>query len=100
MSTEQDKFKHSKRLQKDENAVKKQVKIAKAHGLTDKDRAVKEPHRMSKHHAMDCGQPGCMLCGNPRKLFKELTAQEKKLFQDTEQTRDKRSNGLPPAQEE
>ena len=100
MSTEEDKFKHSKRLQKDENAVKKQVKIARAHGLTDKDRAVKEPHRMAKHHAMDCGQPGCMLCGNPRKVFKELTAQEKRMYQDTEQTRDKHSNGLPPTQEE
>ena len=99
MSTEEDKFKHSKRLQKDENAVKKQVKIARAHGLTDKDLAVKEPHRMAKHHAMDCGQPGCMLCGNPRKTFNELTAQEKRLFQDTEQVRDKHSNGLPPAQE-
>jgi hypothetical protein len=99
MSTEEDKFKHSKRLQKDNNAIKKQTKIARAHGLTDKDRAVKEPHRMVKHHAMDCGQPGCMLCGNPRKVFKELTAQEKRLYQDTEQVRDKHSNGLPPAQE-
>jgi len=59
MSTEEDKFKHSKRLQKEENAVKKQTKIAKAHGLTDKDKAIKEPHRLAKHHAMDCGQPGC-----------------------------------------
>ena len=100
MSDEQDKFKKSKRIQKDENAVKKQVKIAKSHGLTDKDLAVKEPHRMAKHHAMDCGQPGCMLCGNPRKTFKELTAQEKRMFQDMEQTRDKHSNGLPPVEDE
>ena len=94
MSTEQDKYKNSKRRLKDENAVKKQTKIAKAHGLTDKDKAVKEPHRMAKHHAMDCGQPGCMLCGNPRKIFKELTQQEKRLFQDMEKTTDKHSNGL------
>lgn len=93
MSTEEDKFKNSKRRQKDENAVQKQVKIAKAHGLTNKDRAIKEPHRMAKHHAMDCGQPGCMLCGNPRKIFKELTAQEKRLYQDTDVVRDKHSNG-------
>ena len=44
MSTEEDKFKKSKRLQKDENAVAKQVKIAKAHGLTDKDKAIKDRH--------------------------------------------------------
>ena len=95
MSTEQDKFKHSKRLQKDENAIKKQTKIAKAAGMK-----VDEPHKFAKHHAMDCGNPQCPLCGNPRKTHKDtLTAQEKKLFQDTEHIRDKHSNGLPPIQE-
>jgi len=95
MSTEEDKFKHSKRLHQDENAIKKQTKIAKAHGLTEKDKAINEPHRMAKHHAMDCGKPGCMLCGNPRKIFKERTAQENRMFQDTEKITDKHSNGLP-----
>jgi hypothetical protein len=95
MSTEQDKFKHSKRLQKDENAIKKQTKIAKVAGMK-----VDEPHKFAKHHAMDCGNPQCPLCGNPRKTHKDtLTVQEKKLFQDTEQIRDKHSNGLPPTQE-
>jgi hypothetical protein len=96
MSTDADKFNHSKRLQRNENAVKKQVKIAKAHGLTDKDKAVKEPHRLEKHHAMDCGNPGCMLCGNPRKLWHELTAQEKRMFQETEIRRMRHSNGTIP----
>lgn len=96
MSTEADKFNHSKRLQQSENAVKKQVKIAKAYGLTDKDKAIKEPHRLEKHHAMDCGQPGCMLCGNPRKVWHELTAQEKRMFQDAEITRMRHSNGSLP----
>jgi hypothetical protein len=86
MSTELDKFNHSKRIHNDVTAVKKQVKIAKAHGLTEKDKSVKEPHRLAKHHALDCGQPGCMLCGNPRKVHKDkLTAQEKRLFQDVDQ---------------
>jgi len=87
MSTEQDKFKHSKRLLKDENAIKKQTKIAKAHGMD-----VKEPHKFAKHRAMDCGQTGCVLCGNPRKTFSELTVQEKRLFQDLDQERDKHKN--------
>ena len=99
MSTEQDKLKNSKRRHADETAINRQVKIAKKHGLTEKDRAIKEPHRMVKHHAMDCGQPGCLLCGNPRKLFNELTTQEKRLFQDVEQQREKHSNGLPKDQE-
>ena len=80
MSKEEDKFKKSKRLLKDENAVARQVKIAKAHGLTDNDKAVKEPHRLVKHHVMDCGNPQCPVCGNPRRTHKDtLTAQEKRL---------------------
>ncbi len=98
MSTEQDKLKNSKRRHADETAINRQVKIAKEHGLTEQDRAIKEPHRMVKHHAMDCGQPGCVLCGNPRKLFNQLTTQEKRLFQDVEQQREKHSNGLPKDQ--
>jgi hypothetical protein len=100
MSKEEDKFKNSKRRHADETAIKKQTKIAKAHGLTEQDRAIKQPHRHAKHHAMDCGQPGCMLCGNPRKLFNEMTPQERRMFQDTEVERDKRSNGLAPDEEE
>jgi hypothetical protein len=91
MSTEQDKFKHSKRLLKDENAIKKQTKIAKEHGMD-----VKEPHKFNKHHALDCGNPECFLCSNPRHNGSKdkLTAQEKRLFQDVDQIRDKHSNGL------
>lgn len=82
MSNEFVKEKRSKRLHDEETNIKKQVKIAKAHGIDNKNKVIKEPHRMSKHHAMDCGQPGCMLCGNPRKLFKEKTIQEKSFLQD------------------
>ena len=100
MSTEQDKLKNSKRRHADETAINRQVKIAKKYGLTEQDRAIKEPHRMVKHHAMDCGNPKCVLCGNPRKTFKELTQQEKRLFQDTDKTTDKRSNGTGLAKED
>ena len=91
MSNEHTKIKVSKRRLKDDNAVRKQVKIAKAHGLTNKDKAVKEPHRLVKHHAMDCGNPGCVLCSNPRhnKIYKtknKLTIQERKFFQTYKDT--------------
>lgn len=90
MSTEQDKFKNSKRRLKDENAVKRQTKIAKSHGAP-----VEEPHRLHKKHAMDCGNPECFLCGNPRRTHKDkLTQQEKKFLQDLDYVRDKHSNGL------
>jgi hypothetical protein len=36
---------------------------------------------MAKRHAMDCGNPECFLCGNPRKTMKELTMQEKSFYQ-------------------
>jgi hypothetical protein len=91
MSTEDDKFKHSKRLLKDDNAIKKQLTIAKTFGVP-----VTEPHKFAKHHAMNCGNPNCVMCGNPRKVFKERTLQEKRLFQDVEKATDKHSNGLNP----
>jgi hypothetical protein len=78
MSDERSKELHSKRLHKEEAAIMRQVKIAKAHGVE-----VKEPHKFAKHHALDCGQPGCMLCSSPRKIFKEKTIQEKR-FEQTE----------------
>jgi len=89
VSSEQDKLKHSKRLLKDENTIKKQTKIAKSAGSD-----VSQPHRFVKHHAMNCGDPNCVMCANPRKVFKEPTQQEKRLFQDLDQIRDTRNNGL------
>lgn len=96
MSNEADKVKNSKRRLKDENAVKKQVKIAKEHGFD-----VSEPHKFIKHHSMNCGDPKCSLCSNPRhsgyyKGKDKLTTQERRLFQDLENINDKHSNGIPP----
>lgn len=99
MDHEQEKRKNYTRRHRDEVAVKKQVRIAKQHGLGFNDEVIKEPHRLAKKHAMDCGDPGCMLCGNPRrnKMFKknvQLTTQERRMFQDTDALNDKHSNGL------
>ena len=96
MANEFAKYLNSRRRHKDEAAVKKQLRIAKQHNsFSDENKVLKEPHRLAKHHAMDCGRPGCYLCGNPRKTHKDkLTQQEKRLFQDLEKTTDKHSNGL------
>jgi hypothetical protein len=91
---EEAKVKHSKRIFQKETYVKKQVKIAKAFGVTEK-----EPHRFAKHSALNCGNPKCIMCANPRKTFNELTIQEKKHFQDLEAIRDKHSNGLNTPEE-
>ena len=87
MSTEEDKFAHSKRLLNDENAIKKQAKIAKRHGVTTPE------HAYAKRHALTCGDANCVMCGNPRKFFGEVTQQEKRMLQDLEQIRNKHSNG-------
>jgi hypothetical protein len=102
MGTEQEKFKKSKRLLKDENAIKKQVKIAKEHRVSEYNpKEVTQPNRLNKRHAMDCGNPECFMCGNPRKTHKDkLTQQEKRLFQDLDNVSDKHSNGLKPDDKE
>jgi len=102
MANEQAKYLNSRRRFKDETAVKKQLKIAKQHNpFADENKVLKEPHRLAKHHAMDCGNPKCFMCGNPRKTHKDkLTTQEKRLFQDIEKTTDRHSNGLQNDQED
>jgi hypothetical protein len=96
------KYLNSRRRHKDESAIKKQTKIAKQHRVSEYNPGeLKQPHRFNKHHAMDCGNPKCFMCGNPRKTHKDkLTAQEKRIFQDTEKSTDRHSNGLPPDDQE
>ena len=64
----------SQRIHDDRVHAKRQVKIAKAHGFP-----VDSAHRFEKTYAMTCGDSNCAMCGNPRKFFKEVTQQEKKL---------------------
>jgi hypothetical protein len=102
MANELAKYLNSRRRQKDENAIRKQVKIAKEHRVSEYNPGEpRQPHRFAKRHAMDCGNPKCFMCGNPRKTHKDkLTAQEKRLFQDTEKITDRHSNGLQNDQED
>jgi len=98
MANDLAKYLNSIRRFRDELTIKKQLKIAKSHASAN-DKKLKQPHRLVKHHAMDCGQPGCMLCGNPRKTHKDkLTTQEKRFYQDTDKVTDRHSNGLPPSE--
>jgi hypothetical protein len=100
MSNDLAKYLNSKRRHKTDVAISRQVKIARSHNTFNQVN-IKQPHRLAKHHAMDCGNPSCFLCGNPRKTHKDrLTQQEKRLFQDLEKTSDKHSNGLPKDQDE
>jgi len=99
MSHEQAKIKNSRRRYSDEVQIKKQIEIAKANGYHDKFKFIDEPHRLVKHHALNCGNPKCYLCGNPRKTNKhknknKLTIQERRIFQNLDKETNKHSNGL------
>ena len=73
-------LKRGKRRRLTTNAIERQKRIAK-NSTWHNDKLLKQPHRMAKHHALDCGQPGCVMCGNPRKFFKQKTIQEKSFEQ-------------------
>lgn len=78
MSNEISKLQHSKRIHQKENYIKKQTKIAKAHGMSVK---LGQEHRLAKHSATTCGDSNCVMCGNPRKFFGDPTIQEKSFNQ-------------------
>lgn len=71
------KQKRQTRIQQKTNHIRKQIKIAKQSGVNFHGNE-KEPHRLAKVHALNCGRSTCVMCGNPRKFFKETTIQEKK----------------------
>lgn len=71
-----DKNKKAKRLQRTANAIKKQVRIAKSLGTTHPHN---QPHRYAKTHALDCGNPKCLVC-HSEKVFGKPTLQEKKFI--------------------
>jgi hypothetical protein len=102
MSNELARFVNSRRRHKKDVAIARQLKIAVAshHPAVTPGLDIKQPHRLHKRRAMDCGNPQCYLCGNPRKTHKDrLTAQEKRLFQDLERQTDRHSNGLSTKEE-
>ena len=72
-----DRTKKAKRLQRTANAIKKQLRIAKAFGM---DHILKQPHRLAKHHALDCGNPECLVCHSD-KVFQKPTLQEMKFIE-------------------
>ena len=72
-----DKTKKAKRLQRTANVIKKQLRIAKSFGMTH---LLKQPHRLAKHHALDCGNPECLVCHSD-KVFGKPTLQERKFNQ-------------------
>jgi hypothetical protein len=77
-----DKEKRQKRIQQKIRHISKQLKLRKRSSFT-KDKVVDQPHRLQKKTAYSCGNSNCVMCGNPRKFFGDLTMQEKS-FKQTE----------------
>jgi len=77
MSDSESRLKKSKRRAATNTAAKKQYSIAKSHGMNPDPNKM---HRYAKMHSLNCGDPNCMMCGNPRKFFNEITMQEKKFI--------------------
>jgi hypothetical protein len=77
MSDPEARNKKAKRLHRTANVIKKQMRIAKAFGL---NHLLKQPHRLAKHHALDCGNPKCQVC-HSEKIFNKPTLQEKRFDQ-------------------
>jgi hypothetical protein len=102
MSNETAKFLNSRRRHKTDVAIARQLKIAKSNS-SHSPKLDRQPHRLAKHHAMDCGNPKCGLCGNPRHIRKGedggRTVQERRAMQDMETVRDTHSNGSIPDQD-
>ncbi len=81
MSDEITKEKRSKRIHSDKVKSKRQMRIAKENRLTEFHPHMDNAHRFHKQHAMNCGNPNCVMCGNPRKFFGEKTIQERRFEQ-------------------
>lgn len=78
MSHEVFKFLHSRRMLHTKNATIRQKKIASAHGIKVDEES---SHYFHKKHALACGNSGCVICSNPRKIWGEKTIQEKSIEQ-------------------
>ena len=76
MASTESKVKHSKRISEKVNKLKHKIKVAKEYGL---DHILQRPHKYHKTSMFNCGNGNCHMCGNPRKVFKEVTQQEKRL---------------------
>ena len=74
-----DRSKKAQRLQRTSNAIKKQLRIAKQ-SVWHNSKLLTQPHRMAKHHALDCGNPKCLVC-HSEKIFNKPSIQEQKFIE-------------------
>jgi hypothetical protein len=98
MSDENTKNQHSRRLHQDQVAIDRQITIAKNYDMHRNTtwKYIDQPHRNHKKAILNCGDPKCYMCMNPRRADGEETIQERRHKQDLEQVRNRHNNGNPP----
>lgn len=84
----EEKQKRQKRIQQKKRQVSRQLELRKRFSNPYSDEALKQPHRLQKKSAVTCGNPNCIMCGNPRKIFGYLTKQEMSFIQTGEWNED------------
>lgn len=67
------KEKRQKRFQQKKRHINRQTDIYKMYMPFEV-----RPHKFHKKHALNCGDPTCIMCMNPRKAWGEKTMQERK----------------------
>lgn len=82
MSNPEDREKRSRRVHDVETHIERRRKLIKAKSVYfDGHVTDKQPHRLYKCSGMNCGNSHCVMCGNPRKFFKQKTIQERSFDQ-------------------
>lgn len=71
-------LKRARRRRLTTNAINRQKRIAKQ-STWHNSKLLEQPHRMAKHHALDCGNPRCLVC-HSEKVFRKPTIQERKFI--------------------
>lgn len=94
MSDQETRVKHSRRLYDDEVHIKKRTNTLKELHSSLDDRTKKQPHRLHKVTGMNCGNPKCVMCMNPRKAWKDMTVQEQSFYQEKLWDEDGRVHGV------
>ncbi len=74
-------LKRARRRRLTTNAINRQKRIAKQ--AWNAEHLLKQPHRFAKRHALDCGNPKCLVC-HSEKVFRKPTIQERKFLQNVQ----------------
>lgn len=94
MSDVETREKRSKRFYADEVCVQRRKKLLKELNSSLDSSTDKQPHRLHKVSGMNCGNPKCVMCMNPRKAWKELSTQEQSFYQEKLWDDDGRISGV------